>query len=261
LEAEWRLDFEGGVETELGGVLFLINAMCSLDLPECFEEGWRLASRVGSWGVLEGLARTLFDPATLPSDDPIWVALATLSGRRGVRLGTGVPRGVSYHLPESWAAQLPNGDSAPAAWAAQHDRLRLWSRGGFMLSEEPAVATGSEVDRAADRYGAEHRPPRRPFRDAPLAVAGDTIASGFRRWLLLAVPFLRVRLERALRLDSAETVSHTLLRRRGRLYVTATHVDLVMSLDQVSLPVRMARLDRSPGWLGAFGRVVLFHFE
>lgn len=257
LEAAWRLELEGGVETELGGVLFLINAMCGLDLPDCFEEGWRLASKVGAWGVLEGLARTLFDPAALPPNDPIWAALATLSGRRGARLGTGVTRGLSYHLPESWAAQLPSNDSAPAAWAARYNRLRLWSRGGFVLSEERARDDGS----AAGRYGPALRPSRRPFGDAPLALVDDTIAGGFRRWLSLAVPFLRVRLERALRLDSAEAVSHTLLRRRGRLYVTATHVDLVMSLDQVSLSVRMAGLDRSPGWLGAFGRVVLFHFE
>jgi hypothetical protein len=256
-EAEWRLELEGGVETALGGILFLINAMCSLDLPECFEEGWRLASSVGAWGLLEGLARTLFDRAALLPNDPIWAALAMLSGRGRVRLGTGAPRGVSYHLPESWAAQLPSDDSAPAAWAARHNRLRLWSRGGFMLSDEPASGDGS----ADGPYPQARRQARRPFGDAPLAIVDDAIASGFRRWLSFAVPFLRVRLERALRLDPAETVSRALLRRRGQLYVTATHVDLVMSLDQVSLPARKAGLDRSPGWLGAFGRVVLFHFE
>jgi len=256
-EAEWRLELEGGVETALGGVLFLINAMCSLDLPECFEEGWRLASSVGAWGLLEGLARTLFDPAALPVSDPIWAALAMLSGRGRARLGTGVPRGVSYHLPDSWAAQLPSDDSAPAAWAARRNRLRLWSRGGFVLSDEPASGDGS----AAGGYAQAHRQAKRPFGDAPLAIVDDAIASGFRRWLSFAVPFLCVRLERALGLDPAETVSHALLRRRGQLYVTGTHVDLVMSLDQVSLPARLAGLDRSPGWLGAFGRAVLFHFE
>lgn len=256
-EAEWRLELEGGVETALGGVLFLINAMCSLDLPECFEEGWRLASSVGAWGLLEGLARTLFDPAALPASDPIWAALAMLSGRGRARLGTGVPRGVSYHLPDSWAAQLPSDDSAPAAWAARRHRLRLWSRGGFVLSDEPASGDGS----AAGGYAHARRHARRPFGDSPLAIVDDAIASGFRRWLSFAVPFLCVRLERALGLGPAETISHALLRRRGQLYVTGTHVDLVMSLDQVSLPARLAGLDRSPGWLGAFGRAVLFHFE
>ena len=33
--------------TGLGGVLYLINLMVALDLPDCFEEGWRLASDVG----------------------------------------------------------------------------------------------------------------------------------------------------------------------------------------------------------------------
>ena len=47
----------------------------------------------------------------------------------------------------------------------------------------------------------------------------------------------------------------------GQLYVTATHVDLVMPLDAITIPVRLAGLDRNPGWLPDFGRVILFHFE
>jgi hypothetical protein len=35
----------------------------------------------------------------------------------------------------------------------------------------------------------------------------------------------------------------------------------VMSLNDISLPVRLAGLDCDPGWLPDFGRVVKFHFE
>jgi hypothetical protein len=47
----------------------------------------------------------------------------------------------------------------------------------------------------------------------------------------------------------------------GRLYVTSSHVDLVISLDHADLSVRASGLDRDPGWLPAYGRVVYFHFE
>jgi hypothetical protein len=84
-----------------------------------------------------------------------------------------------------------------------------------------------------------------------------------RRWLALVLPYLRLRLQQALGQGSPgeRDLQETLLLHRGWLYVTSTHVDLVMSLDEVSLPVRLAGLDCNPGWLSGFGRVVLFHFE
>jgi hypothetical protein len=50
------------------------------------------------------------------------------------------------------------------------------------------------------------------------------------------------------------------LLRPGTLYVSATHVDVVMGMKQVSLPVRLAGLDANPGWVPELGRVVTFHF-
>jgi hypothetical protein len=46
----------------------------------------------------------------------------------------------------------------------------------------------------------------------------------------------------------------------GRVLVTATHVDVLLSLQHVDLPARVAGLDRDPGWVPALGRIVLFHF-
>jgi hypothetical protein len=264
-QSEWSLVLENGVETGLGGVLFLINAMCALDLPECFESGWRIASRVGAWGLLEGLGRALLGSDPVYADDPIWPALAALSGRGADEpLGSGVPRRTSYRLPLAWTEQLPTEASAPAAWAARGRRLSLWSRGNFMLSEVPLGAGSAAVvaQREAARFGARAAPRRRHFADTPLGTTLPNVNPGFSRWLSLVLPFIRLRLERALGIDpDIETLRSTLLARPGRLYVTSTHVDLVMGLDSVSLPVRFAGLDRSPGWLGEFGRVILFHFE
>jgi len=38
-------------------------------------------------------------------------------------------------------------------------------------------------------------------------------------------------------------------------------VDVFMSLNDISLPLRMAGLDRNPGWLPEFGRFMLLHFN
>ena len=89
-------------------------------------------------------------------------------------------------------------------------------------------------------------------------------------WLALATPAVRLYMDRLL--DQAtdphkeiapdRTLSiNNLLQANGRLYVTGTHVDLIMNLAELSLPVRLAGLDFNPGWLVDFGRVVMFHYE
>lgn len=55
--------------------------------------------------------------------------------------------------------------------------------------------------------------------------------------------------------------ARALIVRRGRLYCTATHVDLVLELSGLSFEARRAGLDASPGWVRDLMRVVAFHFE
>jgi hypothetical protein len=82
-------------------------------------------------------------------------------------------------------------------------------------------------------------------------------------WLVLVLPYIRCRLQLALGGTESEplNLAQVLLLVRSRLYVTSSHVDLVMRLDDMSLPARLVGLDFDPGWLPDFGRVVQFHFE
>jgi hypothetical protein len=47
----------------------------------------------------------------------------------------------------------------------------------------------------------------------------------------------------------------------GRVLVSRTHVDVVLSLDEIDLAARACGLDQDPGWVPHLGRIVLFHFE
>jgi hypothetical protein len=216
-----------GAFTELGGVLFLINVMQRLDLPDCFEPDWRLASQVGPWSVLELLGRALLpDAARLPTfpkvgnlaADPLWAALAVLAGRQ-----IGEPAGANVTGPDSM--------QIPAFWAR-------WLGAGSV--------TGKRIDLAGVQ----------PLDGLLLAGASFAV----RRWLAVVTPLLRQMLAAALGIETGDAAAALLLR-RGQLYVTPSHVDLVMPLDGVSLPVRLAGLDFDPGWLPAYGRVVQVHYE
>jgi hypothetical protein len=262
------IDWEGGIDTRLGGIFFLVNLMISLDLPECFEPDWRLADRLGPWGVLEALARGLA-PDDAPVNDLIWAALAALSRDDGKPLGAGLPRRARYRLPAAWPS-LPDAIGQTHLWASRGARLRVWEQAGYLLSEIPREgsrsAAGARRESALHARGMTAQLSRAAFDSAPVAdMSGPLVRPldpALRRWLSLVLPYIRLRLAMALGTDAAETrPEHDLLRRGGRLYVTRTHVDVMMRLDSVSLPVRFAGLDRNPGWLTAFGRVISFHFE
>jgi hypothetical protein len=218
-----------GVPTEFGGVLYLINLMVALDLPACCEVGWRLASGVGPWGLLHALGRELLPDGAAAPGDPLWLALAHLDGR-----SPGQPPGA--HLPRSRPRRWPPFE-LPASWLA-HWPTHLPI---YQPSKTPALSP------------ARHQVAALRTRYPPLLA----------RWLALALPFIELRLRLALGLTSEghSRVADVLLRLPGHLYVTRTHVDLVASLEHIALPVRLAGLDRTPGWLPDFARVVTFHFE
>lgn len=210
----------GGLPTQLGGVLYLINLMVYLDLPGCFEEGWHLSSCLGPWGLLEVLARALLGEAIHGlEDDPLWLVLAQLDGRKpGDLPGLLMPRSRPRHWPEF---------QPPVHW----------------LRGLPAEAV--QLFR-----------PKRKSKCFQLAGASPWL----QRWLDLTLPFIAYRLRLALQLPPEASLAEHLLQVPGRLYLTSSHVDFTASLEDMSLPVRLAGLDRDPGWLPEFGRVVYFHF-
>lgn len=70
----------------------------------------------------------------------------------------------------------------------------------------------------------------------------------------------QVRLYLAERLEFPEAIA-TYLTEPATLYLTRTHVDVVFTLDQIRLDVRMAGLDQDPGWVPELARVIAFHYE
>lgn len=73
-------------------------------------------------------------------------------------------------------------------------------------------------------------------------------------------PLLRRRLSLALSLPESEAIA-TCLRLPARIERRSERVDVVFALHQLPLAVRLAGLDRNPGWVPASGCDVRFHFE
>ncbi len=243
------------VDIGLGGLLYLLNLALQLDLYGDFTRPRDPGIALNPFELVELLGLRLLRERPR---DPAWGLLAALAGRpRSAPLGRGFRPPSAWRVPPDWLAPPDGGGTW--RWSASGRVLRIMHPAGFAVvavprsAKPPAEQLRRELawlDRRHVTHGAPVRAalPREPAR--PLA-----------RWVARLAAYAEARLRLALALDSGERVDETLIRRRARVFVTPTHIDVVLKLAELPIGVRIAGLDRSPGWIPATGRHVAFHFE
>lgn len=245
---------EDGIETAFGGIFYLINLFEAVDIPDALDPDWRTSERLSPWDLLCAVAQALLaDPDGLPPPDPVWEALAALSGRaQRAPLGAALTSPPRYRIPPRLAERLCSVDE-PVPWARRDGRIRSWTRDGVVLADgvdtPPDTRESARGPRRRTRWSDRARP-------LPLG-AGLDIAPALRHLLGFLVPALRACLADLTGSDGPEEI----LALPARLYPGPSHVDLQAPVDAISLPLRLAGLDRDPGWLPGWGRVVTFHFD
>lgn len=234
------------------------------------------------------------EPASATRADPHQVVEAAVDLQQGPAAATAEslrtePPLQSFHpvadpIPcaaPSPPAPMPRATSArklppqlPATWSTQ----LLTAHGGLLFVLNAAIGMGL--------YG-DFTQPRRPGSldlspwrflsaigriEAGRAFAADPLAAWLRartpqpaaprrvRWPGLW-PRLRERLLLALDLRDAEQLASVLLRLPARLEDQGGRVDLHFDLADLPLAVRIAGLDRDPGWVPAAGCDIRFHFH
>ncbi|MET0396143.1 MAG: hypothetical protein ABW277_04930 [Longimicrobiaceae bacterium] len=203
-------------------------------------------------------------------------AVETMSGACGVFYLVNAVRALGFfpaldehfRLPPvvggwGWIELLARALLTPRAAGLAHDPVwRVLAGLDGRGPDEPAghgfIAPGAETLPGA---WAALLPDTGAARPAPPPPLGLDPPPPLRRFLGLVVPFVRLRLEAALRAAGAEDGLETaLFRRVGLIQATRAHVEVRMELDQASLPVRLAGLDANPGWVPELARVVTFHY-
>jgi len=264
------LDTVEGTESGLAGLLYLINLMRWLDLPAA-AHAVELDARLGAWAMLDMLARLLLPgESSRSSMDPLWGCLAELDGRAsGYVIGAGLRRPAAFRLPETWVQRWLPVDR-PWMAASLRGRLRIADLArGVLIVDVPLAGRSVDVVVAAEieRYrlaGVDAR--AAPVASVHLAYlpasVRTAVAPGPAWWLRRVNGFIRYVLARQVRCapDEVAAVMAGLCRRRARVTISRTHVDLYLPIEQIDMTARRSGLDQDPGWAPDFGRIITFHF-
>jgi len=273
-----ELVFEAEIETGFGGVFYLINLGLFLNLYGDFTTPAQPGIELSIWDFVALAGRHLSEGKV--EADPVWALLAQLAGR-----GRDDPPGKEFNPPDDWRLRgewlAPFEEECTWVWESADDRLRVMHPEGFVVLD---VSLKVDAEKQLMRETRGYKGPVGFEFCSRSASAEARSISTLERWLGWLMPYLRARLARALGLpvgaalrgrprspdphSGAATEGRPymnnlspLLEHHARVVVTATHLDVFFSLDEHPIEIRLAGLDRDPGWVPAAGRYITFHYE
>ena len=239
------------VRTRFGGLFYLVNAAQALGLYGDFTTPDAPGIDLPIWDFLALLGEAFLGQAL--REDPVWALLAQLTGRGDEAPGLHFQAPDAWRAPDEWQRVF---EPAGCRWTVERARLRAWHPAGFWLLDVPAGPDpAGQV--AAELAGLALQPALPGSLPHPQASHTDALA----RWVGWWTAYLRARLLAALGLQEPDELPATLFHYRARVLVTAARLDVMLRLDDLALAVRLAGLDRNPGWVPAAGRTIVFHFE
>ncbi|MBU8896483.1 hypothetical protein KRR26_12750 [Corallococcus sp. M34] len=271
------------IATALGGLFYLVNLGLFLELYGDFSQPRFQGLSLSIWDFVALVGRRLL--SDIRPNDPVWTVLAQLAGRRpGEAPGHGFEPPHTWRIRPAWLHAFRAAEAHPWTWSVTGGRLRVRHPRGFLVLDvptgsddttapHPSTAATASLDAASvvarDAVEALLLNELAPYGVTDMAwlelgvVPAPEATSPLERWLAWLMPYVRARLARALGLAPGEeaTLERRVFAHDALLHLTATHVDVVLSLARLPLEVRVAGLDRDVGWLPAAGRHLTFHFD
>ena len=244
------------VFTGWGGVFYLVNVALTLGLYADFTMSLKAGLALPLWDFLALVGRRLIG-AELESD-PLWTVMAKLSGRDEYEApAQWFEPPEEWRIPADWLA--PFAEHGDWRWCVARGRLRLIHPQNFLVldtslgSEQPIQQIEDELRRLG--VFAAKAPRLQPDFCAALSV------EPLERWLDWLVPYIRVRCKRALGVEEHDTLRDLVFRHQARVEITADRLDVKFDLAKHPIELRLAGLDRNPGWVQAAGRILKFYYD
>lgn len=257
---------ELAIETKMGGAFYLINAALALNLYGDFTTPLEPGIDLSIWDFIALIGRRFVGERI--EDDPIWQFLARLAGRfEGTH--TREEPGARFKPPDEWRV--------PPDWLEAFPEREGWSyriNRGRLIVGHPAgfdvldlklgsrfsmrnITAKLESETLRYQYVGEIKQRRAAPRDRGTRKRERDLD----RWTQLMADYFGPRLARSLGIGTADDLAEILFARAARVNATPARLDVFFSLADLPIEIRLAGLDRDPGWMPAAGRAIAFHYE
>ncbi|MFN9694271.1 MAG: hypothetical protein ACK550_10855 [Synechococcaceae cyanobacterium] len=231
-----------GFPTDFAGLWFLCNAFVAMGLYGDFSRPSGGALALAPSRLLDRLALQWFG-----SDygrDPLHEALH--------RDGPDPPLPQRWQMAPAWLEAFADEEGTELVTSRRH--RTLWHPAGFPLEDAPWPGRRGRQRRPL----AGRRPPQGGSPAARLRLSHPLPLRQPARWLACLALYLDARIQRATA-DPALGLASLAL--PGQVHHGPERLDVHQALNDLPLPLRLAGLDRDPGWLPAEGRTIAFHFQ
>jgi hypothetical protein len=217
-------------ETQLGGLMFILNILLALGLYPDFSAPLGRRLQPSPFWLLAHLGVALFGKAF--RRDPLFGFLNEV-GQHGA-----LPR--QWRIDPHWLDGVPNSGMLRCTYDGKY--LTVRDRRGCIISDSAEKPWSRTAIRAAAirQHRSTLKLPQNPNE----------------RWIACLAAYLQIRIAVA-----APGLDVAKLRLPATVTVTDDGVELHFLLAQLPMAVRLAGLDRNPGWLPSEGRNISFHFS
>ncbi len=251
--------FLPGINTQFGGIFYLLNVALALELYGDFTQPRTPGIALSPWDWLALIGRAWFRRDF--EQDAVWPLLAELAGRAAKQ-----PPGSDFVAPDSWVTPdewlKPWDEVAEVQVYVTRKRIQIWHKAGFViidvernkgvfpLAQATQLCAQHETLKGARLVCIDKQPQK--------FIPGINSRS---RWICWVLLYLNARLIRALGDDTPDVVARLVCCHAAKIHCTATTLDVHLSLAGLPISLRFAGLDRDPGWIPAASRTIAFHFE
>jgi hypothetical protein len=248
-------DFETQIEfnfqTRFGGIFYLLNLGLYLQLYSDFTESLETEIELNIWDFIALLGLEFLGEEI--KTDAVWGFLKTMAERENDdEFGQEFDQFQAWRMPPEWLETFPKNQNW--LFIKKGKRLVIRHSAGFNVVD---VSLGGDAETALKN---EVEIYQGYFSKIAKAERKDLSQTKSKNWLKNLAEYLEKRLFQALNLQTLEDLNAILFNRSAAISVTETHFDITFGLADLPIEVRLAGIDRDPGWIPAAGKFVYFHF-
>ncbi|MGZ8157276.1 MAG: hypothetical protein ACXWT1_04525 [Methylobacter sp.] len=254
--------FRQAIETQYGGIFYLLNVALALEFYGDFTRPRAPDIALSPWDWLALIGRSWFEQDF--ENDALWPLLAELAGRSAQS-----DPGGDFLPPDSWIVSddwlKPWEEPERAKVYVAGRRLQIWHDAAFVLIDAarivgmPPLVQARQLCRKSQMLNSARLV--RIYRQPQMFIPPISGGLALKRWLRWVLLYLHARLRRALGDDAPESLARLVCCQAAHIDCTVTAIDVHLTLAALPIQIRIAGLDRDPGWIPATGRSIAFHFE